>query len=514
MFCSSLTHFATLEKKLYQIIISRLDGEKIPLSSFQEKIFELVQKGIGGFIIFGGAKDEVRNFTDKIQSISSIPLFIASDIERGVGQQIQDNTIFPCQMAMAAAVNRNTDEDIFFLRNVIRAMADEAKDVGINMPLIPVLDVNQDPDNPIICTRAFSDEPEDVAWFGAEYIEILENSGLISCAKHFPGHGDTSTDSHISLPVITKSYDDLMHIDLIPFKKAIHAGVSSIMIGHLSIPAIDRKPASLSKEIVTHLLREELGYNGLVITDALNMHALKETNNIYSQCIKAGVDILLHPHDPDAAVGELLSAAESGEISEKSIETALRRIFIAKEKLFRTETRAVDYQKNAILSSQMSDMSISLFKNTPGILPVSDKDRVQVILAGDRELFKSTLFKDSFTNTVRINDTIESLPPFKPFSKRVVGSLCTIFVLFTSVAAWKGSSGIEETHKNRIQDLIKELKSTIVVSFGSPYVLRHFRDADILIAAYDSTKQAQRAVIKCLEGRMDFKGRLPVQLGV
>jgi len=176
------------EKRLYQLIISRLDGDKIYSQSYQEAIFDLVHKGIGGFIIFGGEKDEIKAFIEKIQSISAPPLIIASDIERGVGQQIKGCTVFPCQMAVSAAINKNRPEDIDILREAVKAIAHESIDAGINLPLIPVLDVNQNPDNPIICTRAFSDDPEDVLWFGMEYIKTLEGSGLISCAKHFSGH--------------------------------------------------------------------------------------------------------------------------------------------------------------------------------------------------------------------------------------------------------------------------------------------------------------------------------------
>jgi beta-glucosidase-like glycosyl hydrolase len=497
-----MTTLNTLEKNLYQLIISRLNGESIPVISYQEKISGLVRKGIAGFIIFGGKRDEVRNFIDVIQSISGIPLFIASDIERGAGQQIKESTIFPCQMAMAAAIDRNEPEETAILKDTLRAIADEAKDTGINMPLIPVLDVNRDPDNPIICTRAFSDRPEEVAWFGSEYIKVLESSGLISCAKHFPGHGDTSTDSHIALPVIRKPLEALMKMDLVPFKEAIYKGVSSIMIGHLSIPSVDIKPASLSKKVITHLLREELGYKGLIITDALIMNALKGINNVYSECIKAGADILLHPDNPDEAVEELKSAVGSGEITEEQIEAALHRIMTAKEKISNIERREIDYQRNGILSSQITDMSISLLKNTPGIFPISERNEVQVIFAGDNGLFESSPLKSYFKNVSLVNDTVET------------ENKLLLFSIFTSVAAWKGSSGIEENEKNRIRKLIKKSKKSIVVSFGSPYVLRHFQESDILIAVYEPTNQAQEALMKCLEGRMDFKGRLPVEIGL
>jgi beta-N-acetylhexosaminidase len=180
----------SLEKTLYQLIIARLEGIRIGEEPYQKRIFRLIRKGIGGFILFGGEKDKVKGFIRKMQAEAEMSLFIASDIERGAGQQIRGFTNFPCQMAVSAAIDRNSREDISILFNSIKSIADEAVEAGINMPLIPVLDVNRDPDNPIICTRAFSDNTEIVSWFGAEYIRILEESGLLSCAKHFPGHGD------------------------------------------------------------------------------------------------------------------------------------------------------------------------------------------------------------------------------------------------------------------------------------------------------------------------------------
>lgn len=283
------TYLNILEKRLYQLIIARLNGDRIESQGYQKNIIELVKKGIGGFILFGGEKDKVRRFIPHTQSISKIPLFIASDIEHGVGQQIINTTMFPCQIAFAAAINKDAPEDVKILRDALKAIAHEAADCGINMPLIPVLDVNQMPDNPIICTRAFSDKPQVVAWFGSEYIKAIEDTGLLSCAKHFPGHGDTSKE-------------DLLSADIMPFMQAIKDGISSIMVGHLSIPSIDKKPASLSKKVITDLLRKELGFEGLILTDVLMMSALKDAGDVPVECVNAGVNILLHPADADDTV--------------------------------------------------------------------------------------------------------------------------------------------------------------------------------------------------------------------
>jgi beta-N-acetylhexosaminidase len=487
-------------KKIYQLIISRLDGQEIDSGSYRDKITGLVKKGIGGFIVFGGSKDNLRAFIDRLQSLSEIPLFIASDVERGIGQQITGTTLFPCQMAMAAAVDKDRREDIAVFEKALIALTEEAKDTGINMPLIPVLDINQNPDNPIICTRAFSDNPEDVVWFGSEYIRAIEEAGLISCAKHFPGHGDTSIDSHISLPVIDKSCKELMDVDVRPFREAINkTGVSSIMVGHLSIPAVDPEPASISKMMITNILREELGFRGLVMTDALNMNALKNRDDIPIKCINAGVDILLHPVDPDIAAQEILSAVKSNIISEKQIDNAVHRIVKTKEKIsFHRET--VNYSMHERLSMQVTEMSITMVKNTAGILPLSTSDRVRLIFSGDSTFFELSPLAANFKNVSTISDHID------------VREETALFAVFTSVSAWRGSSGIDEAERDRMKEIIKKAGNSIVISFGSPYVLRHFQDADILIAAYEPSEQAQKAVIKCLKGEIEFRGRLPVKI--
>jgi len=489
----------SLTKKLYQLIIHRLDGGKIESRAYQEEIFEHVRKGIGGFILFGGGKDEVKHFIHTIQSRSEIPLFMASDIERGMGQQVEGTTLLPCQMAIAAALDKESSEDYALLEKALEALSREAHDIGINMPLIPVLDINQNPDNPIICTRAFSDSPQTVVWFGSEYIKVLERSGLISCAKHFPGHGDTTTDSHITLPVINKSHNDLFDIDIVPFKEAIKTGVSSIMVGHLSIPAVDAQPSSLSRRIITDILRGELGFKGLVMTDALNMHALKDIEKVSVKCMNAGIDILLHPVDVDLTVQELITAVKNNELPEALIDDAVSRIVTFKKNMAFSE-RTVRYEEHEKLSSRISEMSVTVIKNTEGLLPLSRNSKNQLIFSGDSRHFGTSPLKKYFKNVSTVTDSID------------LKDKTAICAIFTSVAAWVGSSGIDEAEKDRIKELVKEAKHSIIISFGSPYVLRYFKEADVLIAAYEPAVNAQEAALKCLKGETGYKGRLPVRL--
>lgn len=496
------------DRKLYQLVISRLDGDMLSTASYQDRAFELAEKGIGGFILFGGKKEMTGEVIDKLQSFAAIPLFIASDIERGVGQQIEGASCFPCQMALAAAIGRDGKDNGAILEQAVRAIADEAVDTGINMPLIPVMDVNLNPDNPIICTRAFSDNPEDVSWYGRKYIRILEDAGLLSCAKHFPGHGDTAVDSHISLPVISKSLDDLMEADIFPFRESVNAGVSSIMVGHLSIPEIDILPASLSGKIITGLLRQELGFKGLVMTDALNMHALDEFRDAPARCINAGTDIILHPADADAAVEVLKQGISSGEVDESMIDAAVERILRYKSKIKNIRKPDVDYNGHARLAEEIAGRSVTCVKDAPGLLPIRDIHGLSLVYSGNENEFDMHILKDFVTE----KNTIVNISG--PDVQNVPAGGTVIIALFTHVAAWKGSSGIRDEDMVRIRKLTGTSGRSVVISFGSPYILRHVPDADVLIAAYDTTPQAQRAVIRCLRGERVFSGRLPVRLGL
>ncbi len=492
-----------LEEKLYQLIIPRLNGYELSSPSYRQGLLELVRKGIGGFIVFGGRKDELKNTLEMLQRESKKGLIIASDIERGAGQQIEGATRFPPQMAVAAALRKDRPEDVGLLARMINAVAAEAHESGINMPLIPVLDVNQNPLNPIICTRAFSDIPEEVVWYGREYIHILEESGLISCAKHFPGHGDTSADSHIRLPVISKSLEELLNTDILPFREIIHSGVSSIMIGHLSVPALDSLPSSLSEKVISGLLRKELGYEGLVLTDALNMHALNSYDNVPVLCMNAGVDILLHPEDPDAVVRQLLRAVQSGDLDEEKIDCAGARIENCKSGIRNHRESRVDMENHEMLSSQIFDKSITYVKGSAEPILNGEIKNVSLVYTADDNEFDLSCLRNNFSDCFSIE---------RAASGEVQIHDTVIFAVFTSIAAWKGSSGIHQEQVAFILESIKKAEKSVVISFGSPYVLRHFNEAGTLIAAYDSGTEAQASAVRSLKGEYRNSGSLPVSI--
>jgi beta-N-acetylhexosaminidase len=483
-------------EKSYQIIISRIDGPKVSGHAYRNYQLELVDKGIGGFIIFGGHCDEIREFISEAQYRARIPLFISSDIERGVGQQIEDMTLFPSQMAMAAAINTVDRDDVSLLDESLKAIIREATNLGVNMAFTPVLDINTNPDNPIICTRAFSDDPETVSWFGIRYIRAFEEAGILSCGKHFPGHGGASADSHIELPVINKTQKELSALELVPFRKAVECGVSCIMIGHLGLPALDTKPASLSEFVIKKLLRGDLGFEGLVVTDALNMHALKEYGDAELASMKAGADILLHPEDASAAASSVTLAIEQGRLDPMTLDLAVNRIIAKKANLPAQVRTSGDIETNNLLSKRLSQNSMTLVKTSAGILPLTGSN-TRLVMSGDNKHFGSCILHEIF-QTADIED------------EDMLKDAVLVIAVFTSVVAWHGSSGISVEERARVKKLIRMSRSSVVISFGSPYVLRHFSEAGILVAAYSPTTQAQQAALDCLTGKAPFRGTLPV----
>ncbi|HWR59334.1 MAG TPA: glycoside hydrolase family 3 N-terminal domain-containing protein, partial [Thermodesulfovibrionales bacterium] len=291
----------------YSRLVPRLNGKEI------EERFDyylgLVKKGVAGFIIFGGELETVREGIRRLQSAADHPLIIASDLEQGLGQQIEGGTVFPPAMAIASAIKKLGKENAeHLLKELYTAFALEARYAGINTIFAPVLDVNTNPDNPIIATRAFGEDPETVSFFGCEMVKTLQDKGIIACGKHFPGHGDTEIDSHIGLPLVRKDRAVLEDTELVPFKRAISEGVKMIMLGHLSVPAIDpsEKPATISEEIISYL-RTKLDFKGIVISDAMNMGALAgyDENEASLMALRAGVDIILHPSDPGSVASYL-----------------------------------------------------------------------------------------------------------------------------------------------------------------------------------------------------------------
>ncbi|MBI5199362.1 MAG: hypothetical protein HZA09_05025 [Nitrospirae bacterium] len=489
----------SIRRKVSQLIVPRLEGRRLTDSTYFEKIKRLVEQGIGGFILFGGKYKDVKKALKELQRISKTPLFIASDLEQGLGQQIEGGTLFPSALAIGSAIDTENKDDIKLLREAIQIMSQEAIEVGINVILAPVLDINTNPENPIICTRAFSDNPGKVTWFGREFIKGIQFLGLIACAKHFPGHGDTERDSHLEIPVIKKPIDTLRRIELRPFADAIKAGVQMIMAGHLRVDAIDPdSPASLSYKVINGFLRKDLGFKRIVITDAMNMGGIKERYNEDEACflaLKAGVDIILHPENPESVIESLLSKWEEIELL---VEGSLKRISKAKERFSIMKEgmeglgSTIDIKAKNKVAETLSKKAIKVIKGIPeflerSILLILDDDN-----SGAGNAFTDTLKTKSSSIEVIYIDS-DNLSSERLRVLKNVNSKPLIVGIFSKVSAWKGRSGVNQGVYQLLKDALRESYTSTVISFGSPYILDKI-EADNLIAAYWGSDYAQRGV--------------------
>ncbi len=522
-----------LEEKIGQMVACRYMGRFVSDDSdYRRELLRFVQdQKVGGLIIFGGEVYATAHLTNFLQEKAQVPLLIAADFEWGAAMRINGATLFPPLMAMAATAS----EELVYEMGRITAI--EARAMGIHMTYAPVVDVNINPDNPIISARSFGEDPEQVARLAIAYIRGCQENGLVATAKHFPGHGDTEVDSHSLLPTINAERERLARVELYPFARAIQAGVEAIMTAHLSVPALDptrNLPATLSYPIMTELLRKEMGFKGLLVTDALGMGGVTRffsTGDATVRAVQAGVDMLLLPPDPAEAIASLLKAVRSGEISEARINQSVRKILELKARLALYKNRLVDIRQlprrvalksHTELARSAFEKSVTLVKNEGEILPLpaslppekiialslsSDPDDYYAGSTFFREIEKripglASFYADAYTGEEFIQEAKE-----KARQAEVL-----ILALFSSLRTAKGSVDLLPRHVELIRELAASPARVVVFSFDSPYFLRHFPEVDAYICLYRNTALAQEIAAKALFGEIEPTGKLPVSI--
>jgi beta-glucosidase-like glycosyl hydrolase len=484
----------------------------------------LVREGLGGFILFGGDIDSTPRYLAGLQSGAEIPLLISSDVERGVGQQLDGGTRFPSQRAVASAMGRRTKKDVDLLGRMLDAVRTESRAAGIHIVFSPVMDVNNNPDNPIICTRSFGEDPETVEWFGRHYIRGLQkpradgHRDLLACAKHFPGHGDTDQDSHSVLPVIRADRARLNRVELPPFREAVKDGVGTVMIAHLLVPALDPvKPVTFSKKVVTALLREGMAFEGLIVSDALDMGALAgaySQDEIAVRAVEAGMDILLHPVDARAAIDAVVKAVEEGRLTETRIHESVERIMAAKKQLglFEKESKRagkINYEEHRAIAIELGRKALTVVRGDGKKLPLdTGKGAACFVLDDDSQgmggPFTQSLMKrfGTVTSTTLLPD-VSAADLSSHLDLSGVGSV--VIGIFSRISASKGHSGISPKLRDAAFDILRQAKAagkpSAVISFDSPYILGQFKDADLLIAGYDRMDAIQEAAAEMLAGK-------------
>ena len=520
----------SLKEKIGQMIMVRVDGNYYQTDSRYKALFKkwISDYHVGGIITFSGSIHGTFYNIKKFQSWANTPLFVAADYERGLGQWLDAATLFPSNMAIAAT----GDPNYAFDQGLVTS--NEAKSIGVNIILAPVLDINNNPDNPIINFRAYSDDANIVSKYGNSFISGVQKNNIFSCIKHFPGHGNTSIDSHSSLPSILGNKDELRKNELLPFKKAIKNGVKMVMIGHIAMPGLDDSnvPASHSKKITTNLLREEWGFDGLIITDGMEMGGLTENSwagESAIRAIEAGCDILLLPMDIDATIQALLKAIENGRISIERINQSVERIWKAKIELnlFSSEEKTWDELENNIgksehykIANEIANKSITIIKDVNNLIPVKPEKiskLTHVILSLDDgandvlKPFHNEISKIHHNvNKIFINDKVSELR-IDEIIKKLSSSDLVIVSLLVRIRMDKGIATINDSHAQLLHSMYNEGINFITISFGSPY-LPAYNYLDTYITAYGYGSVAMRGCSNVIWGRVDGSGKLPINL--
>ena len=472
----------------------------------------------------------LATFLNRMQRIAKVPLLVGGDFERGASMRVEGTTVFPQAMAFGAA------GDPEFSRFEGQVTAREARALGVQWVYYPVADVNNNPDNPIINIRSFGENPLVVASFVVAFIEGAhadKKNYVLTTAKHFPGHGDTATDSHLNMGTITGDRARLESVELVPFKAAIAAGVDAIMTAHLAVPALAPPdlPATLSPAILTGLLRNELGFKGLVITDALDMRGIANgftTGDACVRALEAGADTLLMPSDPDAAIQAVVKAIESGRISRQRLLESVVKILAAKEKLGLDRKRFVDLEaisdvidspESEARAQEIADRAVTLVRNQGNIVPLADPAAACYVVLGEGrysaegQTFAQEVRKRSRTAALATLDNSSSRDDVEDAIHKLPES-CGVFAVaaFASVAAYRGSIGLGGELPHALEMLAAAGKPVVFVSLGNPYLLRSFPNVAAYLATFSTVPPSETAAVKALWGEMAIRGHLPVSI--
>jgi beta-N-acetylhexosaminidase len=519
----------TLREKVAQLVVPYIEGGR-PASgsaSWRRAQRLVTEEKVGGFIVGVGASYETASWLNELQRLTAVPLLMTADLEWGPGTRLRGATVLPINMAIAAAGS----PELAFEAGRITAL--EARAAGLHVAYAPVADVNVNPLNPVINTRAYGSDAEVVSARVVSFIEGARSGGLLTVAKHFPGHGDTETDSHLALPVLSVDRFRLDEVELPPFRAAINAGVGGVMTAHMAVPALDPdgrlRPATLSPPILTGLLRGELAFAGLVVTDALHMDGVKgqgRAGDVAVAAVRAGADILLIPPDAAEVIDAVTRAVLSGVVSEARIEQSARLVLAAKAAVGLNTGAQVDLvgvrrrlgqAQHVAWAEEVSERSITLVRGGPGVLPLAIRGRSILAVAYDDRAGhrRGARFEEVLTGegarvqTVRLSrqSTAAELARVR---RLAAAADLTVFSSYARAIPWKGALGLPEN----VAALARHLAAggAPVISFGDPYLLRQVPDAATYMLAWSEVDASQRAAARALIGLNPVTGRLPIDL--
>lgn len=518
---------------------------------FKDLRRHVVDNKIGGVIFFGAPIYETTHIANRMQEFAATPLLMSLDAETGIGMRFEDATNFPWAMAVTAT------GDPEYARRMGVVTGREARAIGIQHVYAPVLDVNNNADNPVINVRSFGEDPADVARFGSAFAQGVQSQKVIATAKHFPGHGDTNVDSHRGLPIIELPRARLDSLELAPFKKAIADGIGSVMIAHIALPQIDGEeikplknfiqgdaehgaeivnqkatiPATLSAKVQTDILRKDLGFKGLIVSDAMSMSGLtiyftQEEAGV--RAFLAGTDILEKPADVDAMLRGLKEAVASGRIPMSRLDESVTRqmawkheVGLFKERVTPLEDidKIVGSAETQALTDEIATKAMTLIRNE-GDLPLDRSKRIAVI--GISNGFDGPSTMSSFAGGLR-SAGLRFTPGYvqenslqqqvEAARKAVNDADVVVFGLYGRVRSGaRNSVGVPENGAAILREALAANKKVIGISFGNPYVLGAFPEMKTYLVAYGDMPSLQRAAARSILGLQDVTGRLPISL--
>ncbi len=509
------------EERLGQLFMIRAHSDKG--ADYEAKVENIIIKHkVGGLCFFQGTPKRQAELTNRYNTKANLPLMIAMDAEWGLGMRFpKTNISFPKQLTLGAI------QDNRLIYNMGKEIARQCRRLGVHVNFAPVLDINNNPNNPVINYRSFGEDRYNVTAKGFMYASGMQDYKVMACAKHFPGHGDTDVDSHYDLPVINHNLARLDSIEMYPFKVLAQHGLQSMMLGHLSIPALDNtknQPSSLSPKIVTTLLKEKINYQGLLFTDGLGMKGVSkhyDAGEIEANALIAGNDILLLPQDVPAAMSQIKKAITEGRLSKDEVEKKVRKVLLAKYKLGLDRRLVVNANnlmnelntpKAEVLRSELIKASMTLVRDPYGLVPFRRIDTLNFA-----SLAVGSSSQTTFQKTLNKYATVSHYQTGKELSASSITSLVNrlkrfkvVFVSMHDMSSRASKNfGISSSTPALIKALAKHTK-VIVVVFGNPYSLKYFDDAPIVLQAYEDNKLTQSLAAQGLFGAYAMNGKLPI----
>ncbi len=530
----------TLRERVGQMIMPLIMGDFSPAGSgsMSRARSYVEDEAVGGLIVSVGTPVDVAVKLNQLQRRARVPLLVGADLETGAGFRLHGAyhlfsgvvlggaTDFPPLMALGAA------DEPYLAYDMGRVTALEARAVGIHLPFAPVLDVNNDPRNPIINVRSFGEDPERVALLGAAFVRGMQDNGVIAVGKHFPGHGDTGVDSHTRLPSLQVDRGRLERVELRPFREAVDAGMRGIMTAHIDVPALSLQrgvPATLSPEVMRGLLREEMGFDGLLITDAMDMGAVTRTfgrGEAAVRAIEAGADVLLMPPDVSGAIDAITTAVAAGRITRERIDRSVLHILRLKEEFGLDRDPFVDPEgvsevvgvpEHLAAARQVAERSLTLLRDRSELIPLRGTRSAQVLSVSyrpSRHLLAGRYFDGELRSTYpRLSsvaiDRDSGGDVFQGLARAAARSDLVVISVYTGHG---GQVTLSDRFTDFVRDVVRSGRPHVLLSFGNPYIVQDLPDPATYLLAWSGTEWSQRAAAEALVGRLPIRGRSPIRI--